>query len=294
MAIWNLGSINVDIVYAVPHIPAPGETLATTGRETFLGGKGANMSVAAARAGAHCAHIGAVGEAGRWCVDRLTEYGVDTRHIARVEADMAEALIMVDRGGENAILLHPGANHAIPSDLLRSALTGAETGDWFVCQNETTLQPEACELARRMGLNVAYAAAPFEAEAVTALIDDLDLLILNEVEARQLTQATGKHPSDLDVAHVIVTKGGDGVEWFDNGVGAARSFPSVPVDPVDTTGAGDTFTGYLLAGLDRGMDMEEAIGLATHAGALMVTRHGTSDVIPDLSEVLAFRETGRA
>ena len=291
MAIWNLGSINVDIVYSVPHIPAPGETLATSGRATFLGGKGANMSVAAARAGAHCAHVGAVGESGRWCIDRLTEYGVDTRHIAMVEADMAEALIMVDTGGENAILLHPGANHAIPADLLRAALAEAETGDWFVCQNETLLQPEACELARRMGLTVAYAAAPFVAEAVTALIDDLDLLILNEVEARQLAQATGQHPSDLAVAHVIVTKGGDGVEWFDNGQGTSHTYPAVQVDPVDTTGAGDTFTGYLLAGLDRGMEMEEAIGLASHAGALMVTRRGTSDVIPDLSEVLEFRES---
>ena len=289
MAIWNLGSINVDIVYSVPRIPAPGETLGTTDRARFLGGKGANMSVAAARAGAHCAHIGAVGAGGRWCRDRLTEYGVDTRHIAEIETDMAEAVIMVDAGGENAILLHPGSNHAIPSDLLRAALTGAETGDWFVCQNETLLQPEGCELARQMGLRVAYAAAPFEAEAVTALLEHLDFLILNAVEAAQLAEATGRHPSDLDVADVIVTKGAEGVEWFDNHAGSARSFDAVAVEAVDTTGAGDTFTGYLLAALDRDIEMSEAIELASWAGALMVTRHGTSDVIPDLSEVMSFR-----
>ena len=82
MAIWNLGSINADIVYSVPHIPTPGETLSSTNRQTFLGGKGANMSVAAARAGTHVQHIGAVGEDGSWAIERLLEYGVDTRNIA--------------------------------------------------------------------------------------------------------------------------------------------------------------------------------------------------------------------
>ena len=289
MPIWNLGSINSDVVYAVPRIPAPGETLATRGREVFLGGKGANMSVAAARAGAHCIHIGAVGTDGTWARDRLTEYGVDTRHLEVVEGDMAEAIIMVDPGGENAILLHPGSNHAISPDLLRGALATAATGDWFLCQNETLLQPLGCDLARQMGLKVAYAAAPFEAQAVEALLDDLDFLILNAVEASQLADETGKRPADLPVADVIVTKGADGVEWIDNRTGTARDFPAVKVDPVDTTGAGDTFTGYLLAGLDRDMEMAEAIDLASHAGALMVTRHGTSDVIPDLNETLAFR-----
>ena len=287
MAIWNLGSINQDIVYRVPHIPVPGETLASTGRDVFLGGKGANMSVAAARAAATVHHIGAVGSDALWTVERLMEYGVDTRNIMETEADSAQALILVADDGENSIVLHPGANHEIPQATLQSALSEAETGDWLVMQNETNLQRTAAQLGRKMGLKVAYAAAPFSAERVEAVLPFLDFLILNAVEADQLEQATGKSAGALGVADVIVTLGAEGADWF--GRTGRTHFDAIPVDPIDTTGAGDTFTGYVLAGLDRGLPMPQAMELATRAAALMVTRLGTADVIPDLSEVLAFR-----
>lgn len=286
MAIWNLGSINADLVYAVPHIPVPGETLSSTARTTFMGGKGANMSVAIARAGSRINHIGALGPDGGWAVQRLLEYGVDTRHIAQVNIATGHAIIMVDAQGENAILLHAGSNGEIPQATLQNALSEAQTGDWFVTQNETNLQRTGTSLAKKMGLKVAYAAAPFSAERTMAVIEHLDFLILNEVEAQQLTDATGKTPDTLGVRDVIVTLGGDGANWF--GSDGKQHFPALSVTPVDTTGAGDTFTGYVLAGLDQGMPMAQAIGLATKAGALMVTRHGTADAIPDLSEVRAF------
>ncbi len=287
MGIWNLGSINADFVYAVPHIPAPGETLSSTNRQTFLGGKGANMSVAAARAAAHVNHIGAVGQDGRWAVQRLLEYGVDTRNIAEIDTETAQAIIMVDPHGENAIVLHPGANVEIPQATLQTAMAEAQTGDWLVIQNETNLQRTAAQLGKKMGLRVAYAAAPFDAERVLAVLPHLDFLILNAVEAQQLQTATEQSPADLPVKDVIVTLGGDGADWY--GPDGKQHFDAIKVDPVDTTGAGDTFTGYVLAGLDRGMPMAQAIGQATIAGALMVTRHGTADVIPDLSEVQAFQ-----
>lgn len=286
MTIYNLGSINTDIVYSVPHIPAPGETLASTGRATFMGGKGANMSVAIARAGSRASHIGALGLDGDWALQRLMEYGVDTRHIVQIETESAQAIIMVDPHGENAIVLQPGANGEIPQTALQTALSEAETGDWFVTQNETNLQRTGAALAKKMGLKVAYAAAPFSAERVQAVLEYLDFLILNEVEAQQLTEATGKAPDALGVRDVIVTLGADGADWF--GPDGKQHFDAIPVTPIDTTGAGDTFTGYLLAGLDQGMPMAQAINLATKAGALMVTRKGTADVIPDLSEVRAF------
>lgn len=287
MAIWNLGSINADYVYSVPHIPGPGETLASTRREVFLGGKGANMSVAAARAGAQVKHIGAVGPDGAWATQKLLEYGVDTRHITTLDTETAHAIIAVDTASENMIILHPGANAEIPQAVLQNALSEAQTGDWFLTQNETNLQRTGTQLARKMGLRVAYAAAPFDADRVKAVLEHLDFLILNEVEAEQLKQATGQNPSDLGVRDVIVTLGPDGADWYS--ASGVRHFDAIPVEPVDTTGAGDTFTGYVLAGLDRGMPMEQAIGQATRAAALMVTRHGTADVIPDLSEVQAFR-----
>ena len=288
MTIWNLGSINADYIYTLPHIPAPGETLAATNRQMFLGGKGANMSVAAARAAAQVKHIGAVGPDGKELVDRLLEYGVDTRNIAVIDTETAHAIIMVDAHGENAIVLHPGANHEVPQAVLQSALSEAETGDWLIMQNETNLQRTAAEMGRKMGLKVGYAAAPFAVERVQAVLEHLDFLILNAVEAAQLQDVTGQTPEQLPVADVIVTLGADGADWY--GPKGKLHFDAIPVDPVDTTGAGDTFTGYVLACLDRGQPMAQAIKTATKAGAIMVTRHGTADAIPDLADVQAFQQ----
>lgn len=283
MTIWNLGSINADMIYDVPHLPEPGETLSANRLDRFLGGKGANMSVAAARAGAQVAHIGAVGPDGRWARDRLTEYGVDTRHITEVDVPTGHAIIAVDAQGENNIILFPGSNHAITPDQLGQALSSASQGDLLVMQNETTLQVEAAKMARALGLTVCYAAAPFQAAAVQAVLPYLDFLILNEVEAEQLRAATGQSVTDLKIEHVIVTLGSKGARYFHRG--EVSDFPAHKVQAVDTTGAGDTFTGYVLAGMDHGMPMAQAIQQANRAAALMVTRHGTADVIPDLKEV---------
>lgn len=286
MTIWNLGGINADFVYAVPHIASPGETLNASDRQVFLGGKGANMSVAAARAGAHVRHIGAVGPDGRWAVDRMLEYGVDVRTISQVETQTAHAMIFVAPDGENSIAVYQGASINIPETALNEALTQAETGDWFITQNETNLHVEGVKLAKKMGLLVGYAAAPFDLKATEAVMPFLDFLILNEVEAEQLARATGTAPSDLPVQDIVVTRGSKGAVWF--GATGEVQIDPVPVTPVDTTGAGDTFTGYVIAGLDRGHPMEQALKTATKAAALMVTRRGTADVIPDLSEVQKF------
>ncbi|MCT4556850.1 MAG: ribokinase [Pelagimonas sp.] len=288
MTVYNLGSINIDYLYQVPHLPLAGETLAATGYQRGLGGKGANMSVAMARAGSRCVHIGALGDDGRWALDRMTEYGVDTRHI-QCAGSTGHANIYVDRQGENAIVLFPGANAQITTASVIAGLAEAHSGDHFICQNETNAQVEAARMAQAKGLRVTYAAAPYETSAVQAMLPFADLLILNEVEARQLTQATGHAPGDLPVSDVVVTLGVRGARWHDNQTGSEQDIPACKVDPVDTTGAGDTFTGYMLAGLDQGMPMAQSLTLASRASALMVTRMGTADVIPDLKEVRAFQ-----
>lgn len=284
MTIYNLGSINADIFYRVPHLPMAGETLSAVSMERGLGGKGANMSVAAARAAARTVHIGAVGKDGLWAKDRLTEFGVDTRHI-HVAGTTGHAIINVDDQGENSIVLLAGANREITRDMVGAALSDASVGDILVMQNETNAQAEAAKMAKDLGLRVAYAAAPFEVAAIEAVLPHLDFLFVNQVEAEQLSIAMGKAVHDLGIEHVIVTLGSKGSIWYNQSLSASKRFASHKVTPVDTTGAGDTFTGYVLAGLDRGMPMEQAIGLATKAAAIMVTRHGTSDVIPDLKDV---------
>jgi ribokinase len=285
MTIYNLGSINIDMVYRLPHLPAPGETLAAVDFSQGLGGKGANMSVAAARGAARVRHIGAVGTDGRWAVQRMLEYGVDTTHIVELDTATGHAIINVDDAAENAIVLWPGANAQIEKSQIGRALSEANTGDILVMQNETSGQADAAQMAHDLGLRVVYAAAPFDSAAVQAVLPFVDLLFLNEVEAAQLEQATGLAPNMLDVADVVVTLGAKGCRWYQNSAKLETDFDAIKVDPVDTTGAGDTFTGYVIAGLDRGMPMAQAINLATQAAALMVTRHGTSDVIPDLKEI---------
>lgn len=288
MTIFNLGSINADLFYRVPHLPGPGETLAARSFERGLGGKGANMSVAAARAAARCVHIGAVGADGAWAVQRLMEYGVYTQFISTVSTETGNALIAIDDAGENNIILYPGANQQIVEARIVEALTDAAASDIFLTQNETNAQRTGAEIASARGMRVAYAAAPFDAEAVQAVLPLLDLLFLNEVEARQLQEATGLSPEALPVRNVIVTLGAKGARWHNTDTGETQAFPAVQVTPVDTTGAGDTFTGYVLAGLDRGLPMAQAIGQAMIAGAIMVTRQGTADVIPDLRDVQDF------
>ena len=285
MTIFNLGSINADLFYRVPHLPGPGETLSCSSHTRGLGGKGANMSVAAARAASRVIHVGAVGPDGGWAVERLMEYGVDTRHISRVDIATGHAIIAVDDAGENNIILYPGANRAISEPMIAAALAEAGPDDLFLFQNETSGQAEAATKAKALGMSVAYAAAPFDAAAVSGVLPLLDILVLNAVEARQLEAATGRTLQDLPTRHAVVTLGGDGCRWIDNGAGTERTFPAFPVQPVDTTGAGDTFTGYLLAALDRGMPMPQAITLGQRAAAIMVTRVGTADVIPDLKDV---------
>jgi ribokinase len=287
VTLFNLGSINIDNFYRVPHMPAPGETLAAEEHSVGLGGKGANQSVASARAGAQVRHIGAVGPEGDWCVKSLTQAGVDTRHITRTKVATGHANILIDPMGENQIILYPGANRAFSQDHVAEALSDAGPGDTLILQNETTVTVEAATLAKSKGLRVIYSAAPFVADDTKAMLSVTDMLVLNAVEAQQLTDALGVGLADLQVPVVLITKGADGAVWMEEGVEVAQ-VPAFPVTPVDTTGAGDCFIGYVAAGLDQGMLPEEAMRLGSAASAIKVTRFGTADAIPTRDEVDRF------
>ena len=288
MTIFNLGSINIDHFYSVPHLPAPGETLAATRYATGLGGKGANQSVAAALAGAAVTHIGAVGPDGATMVARLRDFGVDCAHVSAVDTPTAHAIINVDPAGENAIVIFSGANLEQSLTRLESALSAASEGDLLLLQNETNLQIEAADLARAGGLRVIYSAAPFSAPAVKAMLPHTDLLVMNAVEAEQLTTALGLALSDLPVPYLLVTHGAAGAVWHDLKSGVQIKSPAFAVTPVDTTGAGDCFIGYVAAGLGQGLTPEQAMRRAAAASAIQVTRPGTADAIPSAAEVDAF------
>ena len=137
-----------------------------------------------------------------------------------------------------------------------------------------------------MGLSVCYAAAPFEVSAVQNVLDYIDLLILNEIEAQQLEVGLGISLAELPVTDIIVTLGANGCRWLHSG--NTRVFDAILVEAVDTTGAGDTFAGYAVAGLSQGLAVEKALLRASAAAALSTTKKGTADAIPDHATVEAF------
>jgi len=286
MTIFNLGSINIDHVHRVARLPGPGETVADRGYASGLGGKGVNQSLAAAAAGARVHHIGAVGAADGWIVERLAAAGIDVGDLALVAAATGHAIICVDAAGENQIVIHGGANRALTLEQIDRALARARPGDWFLAQNETNLIGEGLARARASGLRTAYAAAPFEAAAVAGLIGSVDLLALNEVEARQLAAHLGTAAEALPVPELLVTLGARGARW--RAGGTVCEVAAFPVTPVDTTGAGDTFLGVFLAARDGGAGPEAALGRAAAAAALQVTRPGAADAIPTAPQVAAF------
>lgn len=286
MAIWNLGSINIDHVYRMDKLPRPGETLAADSYSIGLGGKGANQSIAAAQAGAPTHHLGAMGQGDDWVIDRLHARGVDTTYILRLADQVTgHALILLDGSAENSIIIHPGANRALDVSALENAMGAIRPGDTLLLQNETSLQAEAARIARLAGARVIYSAAPFDLDALQAVMLEVSILAMNEGEAQQLFAAI-REP--LPVEGLLITRGAEGAEYRDLKTGQSWHQPAFPVAPVDTTGAGDTFAGYFAAALDRGDGIPEALRLASGAAALKVTRQGAGDAIPALSEVTDF------
>jgi ribokinase len=286
MAIWNLGSINIDQVYRLDSLPKPGETLTSRSHSFGLGGKGANQSVAAAQAGATTHHLGAMGTGDDWVVTRLAEKGVDTSHIARLaDQTTGHAIIMVDQEAENAIVIHAGANRAINEAALTATLDQITASDTLLIQNEANGQVAAAKAAQAKGARVIYSAAPFDLEAVREILPHVSILAMNEGEAAQLFAALS---GDLTVQGLLITRGSQGAEYYDLTDNQTYKQMSFKVTPVDTTGAGDTFAGYFAAGLDAGMPIPDALRRASAAAALQVTREGAGDAIPASSEVDVF------
>lgn len=289
MTIYNLGSINIDHVYRLPALPRPGETLHAQSYAQGLGGKGANQSVAAARAGADVIHLGAMGAGDDWVPRRLAAAGVQTSAIARLPGlATGHAIILVDAAGENSIVLHGGANLALPAELARPAGLGRD--DILLMQNETNLQAEAALHARRAGARVIYSAAPFSIAALREVLPHVSILAVNEIEARDTFAALGE---DLPVEGLLITRGAEGAEFRDLRSGQAWHQPAFAVQAVDTTGAGDCFTGWFAAGLARGETPPDALRHAAAAAALQVIRKGAGDAMPDRAEVLAFLKAQR-
>ncbi len=287
--ILNFGSINIDHVYRVDRMPTPGETLAVRAYERFLGGKGANQSIAIAKSGGNVRHIGAVGTDGAWALGEMERAGVPAEQVARLDEPTGHAVIAVDDQGENQILICGGANQALTMTQVDAALKGcAGLGHWVLLQNETNLTADIVRRAKTRGFRVAYSAAPFVASQTLPLLESIDLLAVNALEADALCEAMRETPQTLPVPSLLVTRGQDGATYYADREAIAH--PAFKVEPVDTTGAGDTFLGAFLACLTTGNEADAALRFASAASALQITRPGAAGAIPTAAEVEHFLE----
>ncbi|MBK9083594.1 MAG: ribokinase [Rhizobiales bacterium] len=289
------GSINLDLVTEVAAIPRPGETVLGPGYAKIPGGKGANQALAARRAGARVALVGATGrdDFAEAALALLAADDVDLTGVARVEAPTGAAFIAVDARGENAIVVASGANAFARADGLAAVPLGPN--DTLLLQRET---PDAENLAAarrakaagaRVVLNLAPAGALSEAWLRT-----LDVLVLNEHEAAALGAATGVGSAPDAVARAIdarhgvacvVTLGAEGAIAWTGGV--RREAPAPTIEVVDTTGAGDAFVGAFAAALDHGLHIGGALLRGVAAGGLACTRHGAQTSLPRAPEIEA-------
>ena len=286
------GSVNADLLFKVETLPRPGETVLCPSYVMAPGGKGANQAAAAAKAGAEVAFVGHVGDDAYGPVVRglLLDAGVGCAHLAVGRSPTAIAVIGVDAGGENAIIVASGANLETRADQLPDSLLGP--GTTVLCQNEirTAETFAALTRAKRMGartiLNMAPA-APVPPEVLGAL----DLLVVNELEAEVAAGVSGQPPAAVAQGLAttygltcVVTLGGAGCI----AVTAAEGWrvPVLPIDPVDTTGAGDAFVGVLTAWLDAGADLVAALRAASVGAACTCEQVGAQTAQPTKARIL--------
>lgn len=295
-----IGSANLDLIATVDRLPRPGETVPGDSFSTAAGGKGANQALAARRAGADVKMVGAVGSDAfaDQALELLKNGGVDLSAMRRAPTATGIAVILVERAGENVIAVIPGGNGTVvPDDVATAKLA---SGEHLLLQLEIPLETvsAALDAARAAGTVSVLNTAPFRAEAGD-LLAKADYVIANETEfdlyADALELAEGEREERmLEFSRrigrtVVVTLGADGVVAASGGEFFRAA--GLKITPVDTVGAGDTFCGYLAAGLGEGMALQDAMRLAAVAGSLACLKPGAQPSIPLRSEVdAALRE----
>ena len=293
-----VGSANVDLVVRATRHPTPGETLLGSDFSTHPGGKGANQAVAAARAGASVAMVGRLGtDAGAELLrSELAKAGVDISSIGRCTHDpTGTALITVADSGENTIIVVPGANAKLRPVHIDDAAAVFAHARVVMAQLEIPLDVVTASFARgrSVGAVTILNAAPSRLLDPT-LLDLVDILVVNETELLETVGVASLDPRDWPVVGsvktIVVTIGREGVVFGASG-STGTSVPGHPIDPVDTTAAGDTFCGYLAAGIAAGLGLEATCKRANAAAAVACLRAGAQPSIPNAAAVDAFLAT---
>lgn len=295
MKVLNFGSLNVDYVYKLPHVVMKGETISSRSLNTYPGGKGLNQSIALGKAGAEVYHAGAIGEDGKFLVDFLNESGVNTKFV-KIFSDIksGHAIIQNDDEGDNCILLYGGANQAITKEQVDETMEEFSAGDYLVLQNEINELKYIVEKAHEKGMQIVLNPSPMNEKITELPLEYINYFLLNEIEAGQILGKQIDSPDAIIAelaevfpkAKIVLTLGGDGSVYYDGVKKVSQHI--YKVNTVDTTAAGDTFTGYFIAGEMKGQAIEVSMDMAAKAAAITVSRPGAGVAIPTLKEVEEF------
>lgn len=292
MKILNFGSLNLDFTYQVNRIALPGETISSHSFSANLGGKGLNQSVALAKAGAEVYHAGKIGNDGFALRDYLRENKVNTKFVHECESCTGHAVIQVDDSGQNSIIIYGGANITMDDDFISSVIREFNAGDIILLQNEINALDKIMEQAHRIGMHIAFNPSPCSADITKLPLHYVKWFFINEIEGRELTSQ--QSPEEIASkmlrlypdCSVILTLGEKGALYCDKAYTCTQN--AFNVRAVDTTAAGDTFTGYFLAGLLNNRAIPDILKSASAASALTVSSKGAAESIPDLQKVLEF------
>lgn len=290
MKVLNFGSLNIDFVYQVEHFVQDGETISSLRMDKNVGGKGLNQSIALSRAGLDVYHAGCIGEDGAFLKEYLTGNGVNTDNVQVVSDATGHAIIQVNRDGQNCILLYGGANQRITKEHVDEVLAKFGAGDWLVLQNEINEMAYIIEQAHAKGMVIVLNPSPINAAIATLPMEKVDWFFVNETEGAFLSEEkeTDKIVAALRVKYpsskFVLTLGPQGAAYFDQ-----KDYilvPAVDVPVVDTTAAGDTFTGFFVREITEGGTPKRALDIASLASAHAVSIAGAACSIPYYSEIV--------
>ena len=296
MKVLCFGSLNIDYTYSVDHIVSKGETLSSSALQVYTGGKGLNQSVALAKAGAEVYHAGSIGEDGRFLLETLEQAGVHTQYITvRADARTGNAIIQRDKNGDNCILLYGGTNQMITEQQIDDVLSHFAAGDYLILQNEINNLPYLVTEAHKKGLVIVLNPSPMNEKILELPLEFVDIFMMNEIEAGQIlgersdvdkAVLSAKLAARFPKAVIILTLGGEGSLCIDQGICFSQDAYHVSV--VDTTAAGDTFTGFFIGALLSGKTRQEAMKEASAAATIACSRPGAAPSIPTPDEVNTF------
>lgn len=299
MKILSFGSLNIDYVYSVPHFVKKGETLSAKELNVYTGGKGLNQSIALARAGVETYQAGAIGTDGMFLLEQLKEAGVKT-DLVKILDDVrtGNAIIQNDDEGDNCIVLFGGANQAITKEQVDEVFKDFTNEDYLLIQNEINELSYIVEKAKEEGMKIILNPSPMNEKIMKLPLDQIDYFILNEIEAMQILEMDkpeeidGKYIASLlherfKDATIVLTLGSEGSVCISDDEYVEQSIYKVKA--IDTTAAGDTYTGYFIAGILNGKTIKESMDIASKASAIAVIRQGAAPSIPVLEEVEEYK-----